>query len=316
MTCAPEGMLSVRAHDNPKVEPMSHHSRALRRALAAADARAAVTARRPTVLFSAATAAMVGLALTVGFVSAPAAGAEAADPLADVAAFVSGSEPHARFADEAAVTIASARDAIVVAETLGAEVAASGLDLAGAPVSVETTELAADIDHLDARESMPALLLVAATAGVSEGTEAVVASTTALQTAFVAAQEKKAADDAAQAAAEQAAAEAAALAAANTVDGAKATARQLAASQYGWGEDQFSCLSSLWSKESGWNYQAYNPSGATGIPQALPGSKMASAGSDWQSSAATQIAWGLGYISSVYGSPCSAWSHSQSSNWY
>jgi hypothetical protein len=74
---------------------------------------------------------------------------------------------------------------------------------------------------------------------------------------------------------------------------------------------------SLWSKESGWNYQAYNDSsGATGIPQALPGSKMASAGSDWQSSASTQIAWGLGYISSVYGTPCSAWGHSQSTNWY
>lgn len=87
-------------------------------------------------------------------------------------------------------------------------------------------------------------------------------------------------------------------------------------STYGWGGDQFSCLNSLWNKESGWNYKAYNPSGATGIPQALPGSKMASAGSDWQTNAATQVAWGLGYISSVYGTPCSAWSHSQAMNWY
>ena len=121
----------------------------------------------------------------------------------------------------------------------------------------------------------------------------------------------------AQAAADAAAAaEAARAAADNSVDGAKATAQSLASSQYGWGSDQFSCLVSLWTKESGWNYKAYNPSGATGIPQALPGSKMASAGSDWATSAKTQITWGLGYIKSVYGTPCGAWSHSQSVNWY
>ena len=103
----------------------------------------------------------------------------------------------------------------------------------------------------------------------------------------------------------------------NTPEGARATARSMAASTYGWGDDQFSCLDSLWQKESGWNYQAYNADGgATGIPQALPGSKMASAGADWQTSAATQISWGLGYIASVYGSPCAAWGHSQSVNWY
>jgi hypothetical protein len=80
---------------------------------------------------------------------------------------------------------------------------------------------------------------------------------------------------------------------------------------------QFSCLDSLWAQESGWNVYAQNPgSGAYGIPQALPGSKMASAGSDWQTSAATQIHWGLSYIDSTYGSPCAAWSHEQSSGWY
>ncbi|MGB7449250.1 MAG: hypothetical protein WA892_09000, partial [Ornithinimicrobium sp.] len=78
---------------------------------------------------------------------------------------------------------------------------------------------------------------------------------------------------------------------------------------YGWGSDQFGCLDSLWAKESGWNSTASNPSsGAYGIPQSLPGSKMASAGADWQSNPATQIEWGLGYIQSVYGSPCAAWS--------
>ncbi|MFK4808348.1 phospholipase, partial [Microbacterium sp. ZW CA_36] len=110
---------------------------------------------------------------------------------------------------------------------------------------------------------------------------------------------------------------AAALAAANTPDGAKATARQMAASQYGWGDGEFSCLESLWNKESGWNYQAYNSgSGATGIPQSLPGNKMASAGADWQTNATTQIAWGLGYIAGSYGTPCAAWGHSQATDWY
>jgi hypothetical protein len=85
----------------------------------------------------------------------------------------------------------------------------------------------------------------------------------------------------------------------------------------GWGEDQFSCLVSLWNKESGWRVNASNPSsGAYGIPQALPGSKMGSAGSDWATNPATQITWGLGYISGRYGTPCGAWSHSQAKNWY
>ncbi|RNB50259.1 hypothetical protein EDM22_08140 [Agromyces tardus] len=110
---------------------------------------------------------------------------------------------------------------------------------------------------------------------------------------------------------------AAAQARANTPDGARATARDLAASNYGWGDDQFQCLDQLWTKESGWNYLAVNSSsGATGIPQALPGDKMATAGSDWATNAATQVAWGLGYIASAYGTPCSAWGHSQSVNWY
>ncbi len=86
---------------------------------------------------------------------------------------------------------------------------------------------------------------------------------------------------------------------------------------YGWSADQFSCLDSLWQRESNWNHLAQNPSsGAYGIPQALPGSKMASAGADWQTNPATQIKWGLGYIQDRYGSPCAAWEHSQSVGWY
>jgi hypothetical protein len=86
---------------------------------------------------------------------------------------------------------------------------------------------------------------------------------------------------------------------------------------YGWSSSQFSCLSSLWNEESGWNVYATNPgSGAYGIPQALPGSKMASAGPDWQTDAATQIRWGLTYIQSLYGSPCGAWAHEEADGWY
>ncbi len=86
---------------------------------------------------------------------------------------------------------------------------------------------------------------------------------------------------------------------------------------YGWSSSEFGCLVSLWNVESGWNVYASNPSsGAYGIPQALPGSKMASAGPDWQSNAATQIRWGLGYIKSLYGSPCGAWAHEQANGWY
>ena len=87
--------------------------------------------------------------------------------------------------------------------------------------------------------------------------------------------------------------------------------------QFGFGADQFSCLEALWNRESGWNVHAANPSSsAYGIPQALPGSKMASAGPDWADNPATQIKWGLGYIADRYGSPCGAWGHSESYGWY
>ncbi|MBN9633276.1 MAG: lytic transglycosylase domain-containing protein, partial [Actinobacteria bacterium] len=83
--------------------------------------------------------------------------------------------------------------------------------------------------------------------------------------------------------------------------------------QRGWGDDQYSCLVALWNKESGWRVNASNPSGAYGIPQALPGSKM---GPGWQTDASVQISWGLGYIAGRYTNPCGAWGHSQSSGWY
>ncbi len=78
----------------------------------------------------------------------------------------------------------------------------------------------------------------------------------------------------------------------------------------------FGCLLDIWNRESGWRYDAENASGAYGIPQALPGSKMASAGADWQTDPATQIRWGLGYIKNVYGNPCSAWAFEEANGYY
>jgi peptidoglycan DL-endopeptidase CwlO len=104
--------------------------------------------------------------------------------------------------------------------------------------------------------------------------------------------------------------------------GAPRAAQEIAHSMmagHGWDDAQFSCLVALWNAESGWSWSALNPSsGAYGIPQSLPGWKMASAGSDWLTNPATQITWGLGYIQSTYGSPCSAHASflSRSPHWY
>jgi hypothetical protein len=96
-------------------------------------------------------------------------------------------------------------------------------------------------------------------------------------------------------------------------------AAKLMLPSYGWQSPaQDSCLVKLWNRESGWTYNATNASGAYGIPQALPGSKMAvgNANSDWRTDAATQIRWGLGYIRSTYGSPCNAWASEQKNGYY
>ncbi|MFF7363538.1 lytic transglycosylase domain-containing protein [Streptomyces sp. NPDC008125] len=81
--------------------------------------------------------------------------------------------------------------------------------------------------------------------------------------------------------------------------------------------DQFQCFSNIVNHESTWNYRAVNASsGAYGLVQALPGSKMSSAGADWQTNPATQIKWGLSYMNASYGSPCGAWSFWQANSWY
>jgi len=96
---------------------------------------------------------------------------------------------------------------------------------------------------------------------------------------------------------------------------AKSIAYNMLAS-FGFSTSQWGCLDDLWTQESNWQYNAENASGAYGIPQALPGSKMASAGADWATNPATQIKWGLGYIKSIYGTPCGAWSHEEAYGWY
>jgi len=85
---------------------------------------------------------------------------------------------------------------------------------------------------------------------------------------------------------------------------------------FGFASSQWGCLDNLWNRESGWVYNAENASGAYGIPQALPGSKMASAGADWLTNPTTQIKWGLGYIKSLYATPCGAWGHEEADGWY
>lgn len=99
--------------------------------------------------------------------------------------------------------------------------------------------------------------------------------------------------------------------------GARSVAKVIAKKKFKWGSTQFACLNNLWTKESGWRYRAHNSrSGAYGIPQAHPGSKMASVARDWRTNPVTQIHWGLKYIDSRYNTPCSAWSKFKRSNWY
>lgn len=94
-------------------------------------------------------------------------------------------------------------------------------------------------------------------------------------------------------------------------------ARQIMLNKYDWGAEQFACYDKIIMRESRWNPRADNPrSSAYGIPQALPGSRMASFGADWRTNPATQIRWGLDYVDKRYGTPCGAWSFKRSHGWY
>ena len=308
--------------------------------------------RRPAII---ATGLAIGLLATAGFTAtAPASVAEASGSTTHFAlasftptthptptATVSGTDEVSTDAREA---LAAADASITAAGSVTADIAASGLDVGTVDTTVDTAALEAAVDRLESADSLPApfvpeltddvTVLVASidgqVGGLRESLDAAVALKAEQEAAAQAQREAEAA--AAEAEAEAAAAAEASTSAPssapapvyatggvagdNSPAGAQASARAMLGN-YGWGDDQFGCLVSLWNKESGWNYQAHNSSsGAHGIPQALPGSKMASAGADWQTNAATQVAWGLGYISGRYGSPCAAWSHSQSVGWY
>ncbi|WP_261393588.1 phospholipase [Microbacterium esteraromaticum] len=242
-----------------------------------------------------------------------------------------GAVPSETALEEAADAVEDGKLALVNAQALNTVVLASEVQPGSVATAVDFVELRSNVKTLSDTDGLSAERVAELTAAVDRETDAVQGHTSALQNALATAKELKVAEDArlkaeaeriaaekaAKKAAEDARRAAEAQAAANTPDGAKATARAMAAERYGWGEGEFSCLVSLWTKESGWDYQAYNPNGgATGIPQSLPGDKMATAGSDWRTNATTQISWGLDYIQRAYGSPCAAWGHSQAVNWY
>lgn len=270
-------------------EALNSPNRRLRRAL-----------RRPTtfIVGGAAVLAVAGGIATVG--TQPAIGEALGMPTAS-ATTAPALEGTALDRAQAAATIATAQTIVETAND-----------------KTDTATLERRIDSLDDYRKLSGAALTSRISSTVDATTDVANASATLDKRD--AEAKAAAAAAAQkAAAEKAAAAEAARkqAAANTVAGAKATASSLAASKYGWGADQFQCLDNLWTKESGWNYQAVNANGgATGIPQALPGSKMATIAADWRTNATTQITWGLQYISASYGTPCAAWAHSQASNFY
>jgi hypothetical protein len=236
-------------------------------------------------------------------------------------------EPAKQAADVKAATAEVLKGSPIAPITVSHKAAQASFDaLAVAQITEQQVKGRADLSALD--KSIDALqhnfssdkgtlhaLTVSANKAVADATKAAIAHDKAVAAAKKAATE--AAARKAAAAKKAAAARAAMLARVNSPSGAQAYAASAMSSRYGWGGDQMSCLVNLWNRESGWTYQAYNAgSGATGIPQALPGSKMASAGSDWATNAATQISWGLGYIAGSYGTPCGAWGHSESFGWY
>lgn len=214
-------------------------------------------------------------------------------------------------ATSAVALVVAATGGVVLAETpptptvaVPAVVEADGLaqhatDLRDAPITSRSA----------AREALAASALTAV-----QEREASLAATDSL----IDATEKAEAE---RAAAEQAAAEKAAAEAAKPKGGTRAQnkelGRQLALDLYGWGADQFTCYDNIIMRESLWDQHADNPtSSAYGIPQALPGKRMASEGADWKTNPATQITWGLKYVKDRYGTPCKAWSFKRAKGWY
>ena len=186
---------------------------------------------------------------------------------------------------------------------------AGGLALASSPTVTTAADVAGPVTH-DTSSTSPS---VSATATPSSATSVV------RRAAVISRSDRRDAVDPAKEAALSTSAGTAARTVVQTEDMSTGDPKSIASAllgNFGWSGSQFSCLESLWQRESGWRINAANPSGAYGIPQALPGSKMSSAGPDWRTNAETQIKWGLGYIRDRYGSPCGAWGHSQSHGWY
>ncbi len=297
----------------------------------------------PRLPFRSATPALLCVGLIAGMVTTTAS-ALPPTPADDVTATAPATiaAPLSAINAKATATLSDAINALSDARDVTVDIRTSGLKIAADATVVDTSDLSDAIEKLQSLDVTPALLVPKLTEEAEGEIQTVREGTAALRGQLDAAIQKKAEEEAAakaaaeaaaaaqaeaEAAAAKAAAEAAAAKAAATaavpavnvnVDPASAQgiARSMMAANYGWGDDQFACLVSLWNKESGWRVNAASGSGAYGIPQALPGSKMASAGADWQTNPATQIAWGLGYISGRYGNACGAWAHSQSTGWY
>ncbi|MFT3876244.1 MAG: hypothetical protein QM708_07485 [Propioniciclava sp.] len=221
------------------------------------------------------------------------------------------------------LALAIGASAGIVIATTPAEVVATATDPAVHEASAELLSDAharseAEISRAAAREALDAEMLASvearnatltATAEAISETDAAIAQRLAEEKA---AREKAEAE--AKAAAEKAEAEALK---GGTPAQNKELARKLARDLYGWGEDQFSCYDNIIMRESLWITTADNPtSSAYGIPQALPGKKMASEGADWKTNPATQIKWGLKYVKERFGTPCGAWSFKKAHGWY
>lgn len=220
----------------------------------------------------------------------------------------------------------------------GAAVALVGTSAAG---FAKAGQLMGDTSILAAAFTVPAAAISQATAGTSESREQqayreTATRATAMRASYAADQAKAAAAALVARAEAAAAAQAAVIAAqrqaeadrvsrdaqrvalvANAQSDPKSVARSMLG-DHGWSDGQWSCLEQLWVGESNWNYRAANPSGAYGIPQSLPASKMASVGADYRTNPITQITWGMNYIKNSYGSPCNAlatW-NARSPHWY
>ena len=230
------------------------------------------------------------------------------------------------------VTAVAAAGTLAVAIAAGAAAATLPAGSAAAPVGAADAYLAVAAGHQGATKAAQAdttssAQLVISTERMRFGLQhsenvaaakAAAAQAAAAKAAAAAARQAEAKQAAAkQAAAKQAAARTVATQQAAEPSGSPQQVAQQLLGKFGWSGSQFSCLEPLWEHESGWDVTAENPSsGAYGIPQALSGSLMASAGPDWQTDAATQIRWGLTYIQGRYGSPCGAWAHEEADGWY